>query len=613
MEDRMATIHRPRFAADGKRAAPGRIGGMAGGIAGLCGLALWHASPANVAAAELLPATVAIEDAIDRYVDAKLVEAAIAAAPRADDATLTRRLTLDLAGRVPSPEELSLFPGRADQEPASSAEGDEASRRQAAALIERLMNSRWYVRSLASALNAMLRGSGGDGPDLRDYLLLAVSERRPWDRMFREMMGTSPAPGGPQQFVQGRSADFDLLTRDVSSLFFGVNISCAQCHVHPYVETLTQDHFFGMKAFFSRGYVFEDRLLERRFAEARLKYVTNDGDQREIGPMFLTGVAVEAPTPAVDDLAAATTAEQMQIDELQKKNAERRKLDPNAPLEYPEAADVSLRHRFVEVALSPENAPLFSRAIVNRLWHHFMGYGLVMRIDQMHDGNPGSHPDLLAWLARDFREHGYDLHRTIRGIVSSRAYARSSRWPRAATASVASRGASPPRELFAVANLRPLTPLQFGVSALIVGDALPDETELSVEAFDAHVAALEKRALELFGTLIEQPYDDLQISAAEALGMSNAPELLNAVGEKLVPRLTALPDRSAQVRLAVSSVLSRPATLDEAVALTEFVVRSEMEQTRAGGDSASEGNPPRQAWRQAVWALCTSPEFRFNH
>ena len=92
----------------------------------------------------------------------------------------------------------------------------------------------------------------------------------------------------------------------------------------------------------------------------------------------------------------------------------------------------------------PGDREFFARAIVNRIWHRLFGRGLVMPLDQMHSANPPSHPELLAWLARDTIDHGYDLRRLIRGLVLSRAYARGSRWEgeRAAPAVALRRGRS---------------------------------------------------------------------------------------------------------------------------------------------------------------------------
>src|SRR5206468_8005684 len=98
--------------------------------------------------------------------------------------------------------------------------------------------------------------------------------------------------------------------------------------------------------------------------------------------------------------------------------------------------------------------------------------------------NPPSHPDLLAWLARDTIDHGYDLRRLIRGLAMSKAYSRSSRWD--------GPGQPPPPKLFAVARLRALTPMQMA-SSLRVATTDPkqfaglkaDEFEKKMEGLDA--------------------------------------------------------------------------------------------------------------------------------
>ena len=93
---------------------------------------------------------------------------------------------------------------------------------------------------------------------MRSYLTEAFTENRPWDRMFREMLlgieGDTEQKRGPLQFVKSRVNDIDRLTTDVSSLFFGVNVSCAKCHDHPLVLDWKQDHYYGMKSFFERTY-----------------------------------------------------------------------------------------------------------------------------------------------------------------------------------------------------------------------------------------------------------------------------------------------------------------------------------------------------------------------
>jgi hypothetical protein len=178
----------------------------------------------------------------------------------------------------------------------------------------------------------------------------------------------------------------------------------------------------------------------------------------------------------------------------------------------------------------------------------------------MHAENPGSHPELLAWLARDLTAHGWDLRRTIAGLVASRAYSRSSLWE----------GTPPAKELFAVAELRPLTPMQFGTSVLIVGDAAFDAA--APDGLDKSIGELEARARGFVGNLLEQPQvEGFQIGIREPLALSNDPGRLKAIGASLVPVLLKLSDAKEQVDAATWAVLGRAPAPSETEVLGEFL------------------------------------------
>src|SRR5262249_21179255 len=115
----------------------------------------------------------------------------------------------------------------------------------------------------------------------------------------------------------------------------------------------------------------------------------------------------------------------------------------------------SARAQLVSLSLEPGQRDFFARSVVNRVWHRLFGSALVMPLDRLPWETPPSHPDLLDWLARDVVEHHYDLRRLIRGLVLSRAYARESRWDK---------GETPRPSLFAVARVKPLTPMQLALS-----------------------------------------------------------------------------------------------------------------------------------------------------
>ncbi len=217
-----------------------------------------------------------------------------------------------------------------------------------------------------------------------------------------------------------------------------------------------------------------------------------------------------------------------------------------------------------------------------------------MPLDQMHSANPPSHPELLAWLARDTIDHGYDLRRLVRGLVLSRAYARDSRWD----------AGEPPRpSLFAVAAVRPLTPMQLACSLrLATADPATVPADLKSGEIDRRIESLADAARPMASSLGSSGGDS-QIGVAEALLFSNGKrvdhELLADGAGRLVARLMKIAAPDEQVALAVRNVLCREPDDDEKRVLREYLERRT--------------DRPEEACRQLVWALLTSPEFRFNH
>ena len=533
----------------------------------LLALAALLAGPEATRGDDLLPSGKPIEQVVDHYVDTLLIQNKIPAAARAGDTTLIRRLTLDLVGRIPTPAETKAFV-------ASTAPDRRVQ------LVERLLASPGFVRHQAAEFDTMLMA--GTRGSVRDYLVRALKENRPWDRIFRELMlpdEKDPARKGAIEFLRQRVKDLDRLTVEVSTTFFGVNVSCAQCHDHPKVEDWKQDHFYGMKAFFARTFDNGGFLAERDYGEVRFK--TTKGQERLARMMFLTGKAVETPAA----LKKPTAAEQKKERELLESFKRKRQAPP--------PPSFSARAQLVDLVLQPGQSDFFARSIVNRMWHRMFGRGLVMPLDQMHSETPPSHPELMQWLARDLVEHKYDLRRLIRGLVLSKAYARSSRFEGAA---------APLPSYFAVARVRPLTPLQLATSLRLatadpvsLGTGKPEEVERRLEALENSARGYTRE--------FDQPGDDFQVSVTEALLFSNSDrlqrDLLGEGGDRLVGRLKQIKDVKEQVDLAVRSVLSRPATADEQRLLGDYLTQRL--------------NRPVEACRQVVWALLTSPEFRFNH
>jgi len=514
--------------------------------------------------------TPSLEKLIDEQIDAKLKADGITPAGQADDATIVRRLTLDLVGRVPTPPELDTY-----------IRSTQPNKR--AKLVDRLMASPAYARYQAILFDVMLSdrpGQGGGKTSLREYLTTAIQDKRPWDQMFRDLMlpdDSDPKKKGASEFLRPKLSDMDKLTSDVSVAFFGVNVSCAQCHDHPLVKDWTQDHFYGMKSFLARTYDAGGYVAEKPVGI--VKYKPNKGAEKKAQMMFLTG------SPISTETSRELTAEEQKKD---KEMVEKSKTDKKAP----PAPAYSARAQLVEVALKPNEANYFAKSIANRLWHRFYGWGLVNPLDQLHSENQASHPELLMALASDTVSHKYDLNRMVRGYVMTTAYSRSSRYESAAFPSPSS---------FAVARLRALTPQQLATSLKIATsdpknfEGKPDEQEKKAEQAESSARG--------FASLIAQPTDNFQIGVNEALLFSNGDriqkEYLTDSGGTLLGRVKAEKDTEAALRLLVQTALGRPATSDELSALKAFV------------DARKDRQP--EAYKQVLWALLASPEFRFNH
>ena len=520
---------------------------------------------------DLLPGDRPIAEVVDHYIDGTLRKAAVKAASTADDASLIRRLTLDLAGRIPSAAESRAF--------IASTDTDKRVR-----LVDRLMASPGFVRHQATELDTMLM-AGGKG-SLRDYLVKAVGENRPWDRIFRELMlpdQTDKVQKVAAEYLRQGVKDMDRLTADVSSTFFGVNISCAQCHDHPLVRDWKQDHFYGMKSFLYRTFINGNgnaAFLGER-ASGTIQFKTTEDVEKKARLMFLTGRRVDEPD------AEEPSKEEQKKEKEGLDRAKKDKVPPPLP-------KFSARAKLVEVALQPGERDFFAKAIVNRTWYRLFGHGLVMPLDQMHSANPPSHPELLDWLARDIATHGYDLRRLIRGLLLSSAYARDSCW----------NGKEAPRpSLFAVALVRPLTPMQLASSlrlATVDPTGLP--RDFQSETFEKRIEALEQGARSL-ATSFTTSSGDSQIGVSEALLFSNSEritrELLADGPDRLVGRLKQTTGQAELIDLAVRNVLSRPSDDEEVRTLGTYL--------------GQRTDRPEDACQQLVWALLTGSEFRFNH
>lgn len=521
-------------------------------------------------AAELLPSDMSIPDAIDTYISAKLAESGQTAVAEAAPSTMLRRMTLDLAGRIPTAAEYDWY-----------LQLPEADRR--LRLVDRLMSLPDFDLHLRNCMDEMLLPNKPYDAEFRSYLLWAVQQNRPWHEIFRDVMVAriEGPEKGAAQFLKSRVRQLDDMTNDTAVLFFGVNISCAKCHDHPLVTDWKQDHFYGMQAFFNRTFATKKQILtEKPFGDVLFK--TTEGEEKQAAFMFLTGATVKDQTPGFSEADRKQLEEQM------------RKLEREDNPGYILFPSFSPRQELVELAQKDDQEQFLAKNLANRTWARLLGTGIVDPPDQMHSGNAPSHPDLFSWLARDIVNHDYDVRRIIRGIVLSNTYARTSEW--------ISADHPPAATHFAVAATRPLTPRQLSASLLIAASNPPLWSGMdSPEALAKTRQNLENQA-EGWSRLFEQPGENFQIAVDEALFFSNNDriqnDLLRDSGDRLISVLKTVSDEEA-IQLLWKNVLSRAPAEEERETALSWLSREQAERV--------------ENIRSMTWALLAGPEFRFNH
>ena len=311
---------------------------------------------------------------VDELVFANLKEIGVPPSAVCDDATFLRRVTLDVAGRLPTESEVARF----------QASNDPAKRDQ---VIDGLLKSSDYADFFASKWTALLKNRRDDTSDIvsnfafhawvRDSLL----SNKPYDQFVRELLAaTGTVIGNPPVAWYKRVKDPKQQIEDVAQLFLGVRMQCAQCHHHPF-ERWSQDDYYSLTAFFSqvgrkpsstRG---EDMIFHKR----GLAQATN----------VKTGVLLKPA--ALGDKVPEIVADE----------------DP--------------RLRLADWMSSPQN-PFFAKALVNRYWKHFFQRGLIEPEDDIRDTNPPTNPALLAALEKHFIASGFDLKELVRTLTRSHSY-----------------------------------------------------------------------------------------------------------------------------------------------------------------------------------------------
>jgi hypothetical protein len=491
----------------------------------------WAFVPPTRPAVPWVRETAWVRNPIDAFVLARLEADGLRHGPEADRATLLRRLSFDLTGLPPSPEEIDAF--LADRSP-------DAYERQ----VERLLASPQYGERWAQHWLDLARYADSDGfefdqarPDAwryRDWVVEALNADMPYDAFVRrQLAGDEVEPDDPASFVatgfnrcypdmvdlndQGlrRQNALNDITETTGLVFLGLTIGCARCHDHKF-DPIRLSDFYRLQAFFTPARFRDDYPIasparraeyERRVAAWRADLARVQADLIRLEAPARSKLAPGLPRTATDEVVAAFQKEEaerspqevqllyetLSHDKRVKAKALEAELGPDKvreradllarlegarkaappPLPHargldeagPEAPPTFLLRRGEYGAKGPEVTPAFpavlaggeearitpttrstgrrtaladwlvrpdhpltARVMVNRVWQHHFGRGLVATPSDFGVmGEPPSHPELLDWLATEFVARGWSLKALHRLMLTSASYRQSSR------------------------------------------------------------------------------------------------------------------------------------------------------------------------------------------
>jgi Protein of unknown function (DUF1549)/Protein of unknown function (DUF1553) len=516
--------------------------------------------------------------------------------PAADDGEWCRRVYLDLIGRVPTVAEVRAY----------HADRKRDKRRR---LVDRLLGNEYrdeYVRNWATIWTNLLIGRTGgtdrrslvDRDGMQQYLREALTYNKPFDQVAHDLVTATGScrPGdndfnGAANFLADKMEENGVqATAKTAQVFLGMAVQCTQCHNHPFNE-YQQNQFWELNAFFRQTQVerirldedqrrrFVGRVVDRDFRgetgdveKADLFYELRNGQMRVAYPVFVDGTSLASEYRDKDKDFGEDFGNRGRL------------------------ADVNRREELAKLIVGSRD---FDRAIANRLWGHFFGFGFTKPVDDIGPHNTPSHPELLDSLGQSFRDSQFDVKQLMRWIVLSDAYGLSSEMTKRNEADDPALGARP---MFSHFYLRQMEAEQLYESLLVATAA--DQTVKDAARRNEVREQWLRQFNNAFGTDDGGESTSFNGTIPQALALMNGPLVRRATGNQPGSMLARVADNpqlnnAEKIRYLYLAAFSRRPTRQE------ITLSNELLAARDGKVGA--------ALQDIWWALLNSNEFILIH
>lgn len=375
---------------------------------------------------------------IDNFIFAKLKEVSLTPYPPASARELIRRINFNMIGLPPTPEEVDAFVASAEKDRTTAINE----------LVDRLLASPHYGERWGRHWLDVARYADSDGQEsdrdrptayhYRDFVIRSLNNDMPYDQFIRwQLAGDEYEPDNPEavaatgflaagpfaalpdrlmedERLRNRYNELDDMISTIGIGFLGLTLGCVRCHDHKYDAIPARDYYSLMSAFHGgeRAEVPLGNTTEKVLA------------YRDLGPepgptwLFQRGNYYDRDQPVSLGFVSVLTSGKSPSDYL----LTARELSPSK--------QTTNQRRAMAEWMTDVNhgaGALLARVIVNRIWQHHFGHGIVRTPGDFGvRSEPPSHPELLEWLAHDFVSHGWQIKRLHRLILQSAVYQQSS-------------------------------------------------------------------------------------------------------------------------------------------------------------------------------------------